>query len=161
MDMSKVRMFSKKADEGVNDVVKQFSSMPNTSSNAVSEEMVNVLKQFSATMETINKNVSSLVNRVTKLEQTKSFSVPEGSGGQDTGASVPEAVPETGTLASDGSVPADATPIAAPQIVEYTTVPEPEVVASYSAAQLAAPQIPTGVPRLGSIDKNLLIGGAA
>lgn len=159
MDMSKVRMFSKKAPVE-SEMVKQFSTMTQQQGNpAVSEEMVSILKQFSATMDTVNKNVSSLVNRVSKLEQ-KSFSVQEG-GGQDVGASVPDAEPEVGTLASDGTPPADATPIAVPQTVEYTTVPEPDVVASYSAGQPAVPQVATGTPRLGNIDKNLLLGGKA
>lgn len=152
MDIRNVKQFSRRAAPAATvtpefketETVKQFSG-----------EVADVMKQFSKTIDLLNKNVASLTNKVSRLE-TKAFSVQ---GGQDMGGAVQDATPEIGTLATDGTPPADATPIAAPEGVEYTNVPTPVVESSYSAPKKEEKVVTGGTPRLGVMDMNILLGG--
>jgi len=161
MDITKVRMFSKRQSPASETTQKSFSTTapkpavttpPATPQNDDRLELV--LKQFSEKLDTVNKNVSSALNRIGKLEieTQKRFA-------QDGGASVPGAEPEIGTQAGVGDPPPDSSPITAPEPVEYTEVPAPEVVAAYSQKSEGTQQsVPTGTPRFGRLDSSVLMG---
>jgi TolA-binding protein len=167
MDLNKVRRFSKApiapqstvvakpAPATTQPPVRQFSQ---DQSNLAGIEQF--MKQFSEKLDIINRNVASTANRVTALEKTqKRFSEEWGNataapdkGGQDTGVTTPEATPATGSLTVLEST--DPAPINPPATLEYPSVPDPQVVATYSAPQ-PVQNVATGTARLGHMDPKL------